>query len=175
MDNSTKQEELHNLIAQSLSYVLNQAKENMIDILVSDEFACEPLEAKKLVDNGVYGKVIQNAIDVLKSEIDTLNNKHNDLGQLRGWIKKERRTMIDHYFNPETEEPAYHFDDFLILLSKIKSKTKHLMNGQNILKQRICKYEQTDEKYYCLEAIDFGFDYCYDHWQLVKLEREDDE
>ena len=163
MDTSTKQEELHNLIAQGLSHILNEAKENMMDILCSDEFACEPLEAKKLVDNAIYGKIIQDKVNELKDKIDAIHNNNGGLGQLRGWIKR-RRSKLN--LDETTEE------EMALILSEVKAQTKHLMNGENILKQRICKYEQKDEQYYCLEAVDIGFKYCYDHWKIVKFEEE---
>jgi len=92
---------------------------------------------------------------------------HGSMGQIRGYIRRVRRGL------PLTEMSEPHSDAYNAV-QNILSATKLVMNGENVLSPPICKYVDRTEvdadgkPFVCMKIIGYGFDYCYDHWIIVR-------
>lgn len=136
---------------------------------LSDEYEIQCIVHKFM------GRKVASIIDRFGQE----KKPHGELGLLRGWIKKRRKTVPT--YRPVTSKAQ------LELLEEFKRQTKLAMNGENILSFKKCDYRDLEEKvevkvsptrtkmipYYCGIPIDYGYEFCRDHFAIVDAIRKE--
>jgi hypothetical protein len=161
--------------------------ENQVRAILTGLLAEFGIEIERDREGDFRPEVAQN-IKISKETTDRTNNivklfldnpeNHGSVGILRGYIRQQRNKISSIVKDINTEQDGRmpnigYFTEYGVY-QNILSATKLQMNGENILKVPICKYEDQEEQdqygtaYYCMEQVDYGYDYCFDHWQIVR-------
>jgi hypothetical protein len=146
----------------------NQIRDILTELL--SDFGIEVIPSAGDANTLISTEITRRTNDIVSLFVDNPDN-HGKLGIVRGYI----RMIRDFYsYVPEgtTERVSKAGDQARFgTLQELLGATKLVMNGHNVLRPPICKFEDKDEKFYCMRVVGYGFEYCYDHWQIVQ-ERE---